>query len=376
MKTRTIGIAALAAGVMLCAGACQRKQAAQSAPAAPPGAPVEVATAEKGDMPVVIDAIGSVMPTAQVTLRPQVAGRVAELTVSEGTNVKEGEPLLRLDSRPFDAALAEAEANLTRGKALAADAHDNATRVHEASKSAATSIREQEQADAQAAAADAEVLADQAKVESARLNVAYCTIAAPFAGRLGQFLVKPGSIVKENETDLVEIVRVDPIEVSFTILEENLQFVRAAADAGPLRVVATPSGEAGRPEVGTLSYIDNRVDTQTGSVLVKATFANGAHRLWPGRFANVEMVVDRDVGVVMVPDAAVKPSQAGPAVFVVKPDQTVELRPVQTGRSREGKTVIQKGVEAGEVVVTDGQLRLGPGTKVQIKGGGEQAQKG
>lgn len=360
----------MASGALAAAGlsgACKPEASAGKSGGTPPPVPVTVGSAVKADAPIVLRTIGTAESRARVMLRPQVAGRIAELAVQEGTDVEAGQVLLRVDSRPFEAALRGAEANLARSKALASDAHRLLASTQGARASGAMSARESEEAQAKSDAADADVMANQSEVETARLNLAYCTVSAPFAGRLGQFLVKPGSIVKANEADLVELAQTDPIEVGFSVPEQSIPAVREGKAAGPMRIEALASGETSAA-VGELTFVDNKVDTTTGTIRLKGTFPNAARRLWPGQFVNVSLTLGTEAGCVLVPESAVQPTQAGLAVFVVKPDKTVELRVVAVRRTAEGRSVIERGIEAGETVVTDGQLRLVPGSSVTIKG--------
>ncbi len=350
------------------------KPAATAAPSAPPPVPVVVATAEQADAPVLIRTIGVVQSKASVVMKPQVTGRVAAVLAEEGAEVKAGQALVRLDEAMFKAAVAQAEGELGQSKALALDAHNLEARNKSVLASAALSQREYEEAQAKVAAADALVAAKQADLDATRLNLEYCTISAPFDGRLGQFLVKPGAIVKSSETEMVEVSQIDPIDAAFNVPEERFPAIREAylaSAADPmgrsLRVEVVPSGDTGAPIVGKASFIDTKVDTDTGTIRLKATFDNSDKRLWPGRFVNVTLVLGVEPGCVQIPDSAIQATQSGPGVFVVKQDQTVEVRGVSVRRSVDGKSIIDKGVSAGEVVVTDGQLRLGPGAKVQIK---------
>jgi multidrug efflux system membrane fusion protein len=367
MTHRYCAWAVAAVPALLLIGCSKSDDAASKPRSAPARVAVTTAPAELGDAPVLIRTIGSVQSKSGITVRPQVAGRVAQLPTPEGVEVRAGDVLVLLDARPYEASLAEAEANLARARALAADAHVLAERAREARASNAMTQRELEQAEAQAAAADAEVAAREALVQTARLDLAYCTVTAPFAGRLGQFLVKPGSIVKENDTDMVELAQIDPIEVAFAVPESSIAAVREGMAREPLRVEVLPSGENGPPVVGALTFIDNKVDAATGTIRLKATFANADHRLWPGRFTNVTLVIGNEPGSILVPESAVQQSQAGTSVFVVKADRTVELRPVSVRRVIDGRAVIADGVAAGESVVTDGQLRLAPGVGVEVR---------
>ncbi len=363
---RDIRAAAIVLGA-LAVGACQRagEPGASTGPA--PAAPVVVAVATQSDSPIALRTIGSVQSPSLVMLRPQVSARVLELAASEGTDVKPGDVIARLDARPFEVALAEARANETQARAMADDAHRLVARLAGADATSAVAQRDIESARAKATAADAEVLSSQARVERAALDLGYCTIAAPFAGRLGEFLVRPGSIVKVNDTDLIELVQFDPIEVSCAVPEERIGAVREALKAGAVTVEAWPSGEDGAGIPGTLTFVDSKVDPATGTIRLKATFANPERRLWPGRFATVSILLGYDRDSVTAPEAAVQQSQAGTMVWVVKGDQTVEARPVRVRRTADGRSVIESGLAAGETVVTEGQLRLAPGAKVKVK---------
>ncbi len=356
----------VAAGVSLAVlGACERQEQGR-APAGPPTVPVSVAKAETRDVPIQLRSVGTVESIAAVMLRPQVAGQVLATPAGEGRDVKAGEVIVTIDPRPFEAALREAEASLARNTAIAADERRGAQQLRTAYEGRAVAVREVEQAEARAAAAEAQAAQDQAAVETARLQLSYSTITAPFDGRLGALLVKPGAIVKANETDLIHLTQVAPIDVAFTVREQDLAQVRAAQGARPLAVLAEVPG-GGEPVRGELSFIDNRVDPATGAIRLKARFDNADQRLWPGQFVNVTMTVGVDEGATVVPSAAVQASQRGRAVFVIKADGTAEQRPVEVRRSEDGVSVIASGVEPGETVVTEGQLRLTNGAKVAVR---------
>jgi multidrug efflux system membrane fusion protein len=328
---------------------------------------VVVATAETADIPVTIRTVGNVEPVAQVMLRPQVAGQVVEIPVEEGTEVQAGQTLIVLDERPWSAALKKSESDLSRDRVMAEDLRRQANQYAVAIASGAGNKIEADTSEARAGAAEAQVGADEAAVSIAKLNLEYCRLKAPFAGRLGPLLVKKGAIVKEDETDLVDLVQIRPIEVGFSIAEQQVEAIRAGQSEAPLTVTADPQGPGSDPAHGVVSFIDNKVDQETGTIRLKARFANEDERLWPGRFVDVILTMSQERGVVVVPAAAVQASQRGSAVWVVKSDGTAELRPVAVKRVVEGRSVIESGIAAGETVVTDGQLRLAPGIRVDAK---------
>lgn len=362
--TMRAGGCAWVAGALAVVAGCSEKGAAPAA-RAPQAAAVTVAQAETGTLPVQVRTVGNVQPVAEVVLRPQVQGQVVETPVREGTYVDGGTTLIVLDERPYQALLAQAKATADRDRAVAEDDRRTASQYAAAQASNAANKQEMESAAAKAAASEAAVHADEAMIRTAELNVEFCRIKAPFAGRLGTLLVKPGAIVKANETDLLDIAQLRPIEVGFSVPERWVEAVRSGQAKAPLRVEASISGDS-RPVIGSVSFIDNRVDTNTGTIRLKGRFDNQDERLWPGQFVDVVLTLDQEEGVV-IPADAVQASQQGQAVWVVKADQTAEMRPVTVRRTVEGRAVIDKGVQAGETVVTDGQLRLAPGIKVEIK---------
>jgi multidrug efflux system membrane fusion protein len=346
--------------------ACNRTEQPKGPPPPPPPVPVSVAKAQERDMPVQLRSVGNVESISAVTIRPQVAGQLIETPVAEGTDVNAGDVIARIDPRPFQAALREAEATLAMNQATATDERRAAEQLRAAFNNRAVAIREVEAAEAKATAAEAKVLQDQAAIETARLNLSYCTIAAPFGGRLGAFRAKPGTILKQNETDLVDLTQLAPIDVAFSIREQDLPAVRAAMAAGTVPVEAAIAGDPA-PVQGQLSFLDNRVDATTGAVRLKARFENAERRLWPGQYVNAVITLGIDKGVVVVPSTAITASQRGQSVFIIKPDQTAEMRTVTVRRAVDGATVVESGVTAGETVVTDGQLRLVNGARVAAR---------
>ena len=355
------------AAPLLLGGCSKPAPEAAAAPRQAPTVPVTSARAEIGSSPIDVRAVGSVEPIAAVTLRSQIAGQIIDLPAGEGVDVKAGDVIALLDSRPHEAALRLAEAQLARDRAFAEDARMAAAAYADAMVAKAMAKRAADEAEAKAKAAEASVVADEAMVQTARLNLDYCRITAPFAGRLGSLMVKRGAVVKANETDIVELVQTAPINVSFSIPEDRLAAVQAGIAAGRLNVSADIPGDARPPVVGHITFVDNKVDAGTGTIRLKATFANDDKRLWAGQFINTILTLGHENNVVLVPNEAVTMTQSGPSVYVIKPDRTIDLRIVGAGRSANGKTVITRGVKEGDEVVTDGQLRLAPGIKVDVK---------
>jgi multidrug efflux system membrane fusion protein len=347
------------------AAACGAKD---QKPAPRPTFPVTAGVVEKKDVPLEAVAVGHVDAFSTVAVRTRVGGEVTRVAFREGQDVKAGDPLFEIDRRPWQAALAEAEANLERDRARAREADENLKRYAELVKKDYVTQEQFSQAKANADALRATVKADDASVETARLNLSYCTIAAPIPGRTGGLLVHPGNMIKANDDRaLVVINQVEPIYVTFAVPEAVLADVKKRAAAGRLGVTALPNGPGLTPSEGTLSFIDNAVDTTTGTINLKATFPNHDRALWPGQFTNVSLTLAVETDAVVAPTPAVQAGQSGSYVYVIKPDETVEARSVVVRRTWQQWSVIEKGLAPGERVVTDGQLRLAPGAKVAIK---------
>jgi multidrug efflux system membrane fusion protein len=345
-----------------------------------PVTPVVVASAEKRDVPVQIRAIARVEAYATVTVRPQVGGQVVGVHFSEGQEVKADDLLFSIDSRPYEAALRQAQANLARDTALAKDAEEEAAWKADLMRQNAAAQREYDSSRAHAESLRATVDADLAAVERAELDLAYCTIRSPLAGRTGSLLVHAGNIVEANKTALVDINQIHPIYVAFAVPEQHLSAVKQEQAGGPLLVEAFIPNEDAPPARGTLTFIDNQVDRSTGTITLKGTFENEPRRLWPGQFVTAVLTLRMLPDAVVVPTAALQTGQAGQFVFVVRDDQTVEMRPVVAGMAVGGDTVVDQGLSADETVVIDGQLRLVGGSKVSIReqrpGSGATAQQG
>ena len=337
---------------------------------APPPVPVTVAEVEQKTMPLTIRAIGNVEAIETVAIKARIGGELLAVRFREGDKVRRGDVLFVIDSRPYEAALAQAEAVLARDQALLAKAETDITRYEDLVKQEYVTKEQYDQIIADAASLKAAVAADQAAVDTARLNVAYCTITAPVTGRTGYLNVKVGNLIKANDDNaMVTINQISPISVTFSIPAQQLPEILAHRDSG-ISVVATLPGEASGAATGSLTFVDNEVHTATSTILLKATFANREERMWPGQFVDVTAVLGEEPDRIVCPAAAVQTGQEGQHVFVVKPDKTVELRPVRVNRMDEKNAVIDDGLTAGETVVTDGQLRLVPGSTVEIKDDG------
>jgi len=360
-----------------------------------PPVPVSVAVAAQEAVPVQIRAIGTVEPSSTVQIKSQVAGLLLSVHFAEGSEVSKGDLLFEIDPLPYRDALAEAEAAVAKDRAQLSQAQANLARDVAQSKSADADAKRYEQlakegvapamqATQQRASADAmqqSILADQAAIESARasldsdqaavarsrLDLGYCEIRSPVSGRAGNLLVHAGNLIKVNDVPLVVINQIAPIFVSFGVPEEQLAAIKLKTAREKLFVDAStdaaPQHDA-RIARGVLTVIDNAVDTNTGTIRLKATFDNHERLLWPGQFVNVILTLDTQNDATVVPSEAVQDGQKGQFIFVVKGDQTVESRSVTVTRTIGRRAVIAKGIAPGETVVTDGQLRLFPGAKI------------
>jgi multidrug efflux system membrane fusion protein len=425
-RLRAIPWVSLLAAALL--GACSNgaaEKAQAKSPEANGGVPVTIDTAISKAVPVQIRVVGSVQAYASVTLKSQLDGEVARVHIVEGQEVKKGDLLFTLDQRPFEAALHQAEANLGRDtaqlqqaeaavaqtKAAQKQAEANLARDTAQLENAMTQLRRYKgliddgaiskelydqvrttaaaleatiQAD-QAAVTNAEasiraaqatvenikavIKADQAVVENAQVQLGYTTIRAPMDARAGNLLVRVGSAVKarDDTAQMLVLNQIHPIYVSFSVPEQYLPDVKKYLAAGSIRVEAFPRGQDDSPATGTLTFVNNTVDPATGTIQLKATFPNSRGLLWPGQFVTVILTLTVQPDRVVVPSQAVQTSQQGQYVYVVRSDSTVESRPITVDRTFGVETVVAKGIATGEKVVTDGQLRLAPGVRVQVK---------
>lgn len=411
----------------LFAGCSNDSASGKTAPPVPQGVPVTVATVVQKSVPVQVRAIGTVQASSTVSIKSRVDGQVFRVHFTEGQDVKKGDLLFTIDPRPFEAALQQAEAMLARDMAQVAQAEATlGQRRAEATQAEANIARDlahvenarvdaqrylellreggvaQQQYDqvrtnaaameatvqatraglenaraairaAQAAleTAKAATRADQAAVDNARIQLGYTTIRSPLDGRTGNLLVHPGALVKGNDASessaLVVINQVHPIYAAFSVPEQFLADIKRYLAAGSLRVEAILPGQERAPEQGTLTFVNNAVDPSTGTIQLKGTFANSGNRLWPGQFIDVVLTVTTEADAVVVLSQAIETGQQGSYVFVVKPDLTVDRRQVVVGRMAGLEAVVAKGLAPGERVVTEGQIRLVPGARVDVK---------
>ena len=331
-------------------------------------APVTVATVAKESVPVRIGTIGNAQAYSTVSVKSRVDGQIFAVGFQEGHLVHKGDLLFQIDPRLFEAQLGQAQANLARDKSQLVRANLDLQRYTELSRKDFASHQTYETARAAAESGEATVAADQAAVDQAKLNLEYTQIRSPIDGLTGNLLINAGNIVKAEDTPaLVVINQVKPIYVSFSIPEQDLPEVKRRMAAGSLPVQTTIPGDQGPPEQGEVTFINNTVDTSTGTIQLKATFPNEDGRLTPGQFVEVAMTLTTLSDALVVPSRAIQTGQNGNYVFVVKPDRTVEQRPVELGVTVDTRSVVQKGLAPGEQVVTEGQIRLYPGAKVDIK---------
>lgn len=347
--------------------ACSKKDPRASAPRE--AAPVTVAAAARQDVPLEVRAIGHVEPYTTVSLKARVGGEVTRVGFREGQDVKKGDLLFQIDPRPYQAALAQAQAQLERDRAIARNAEEDVKRYTELVQKDYVTREQYDAARSNAAATLASAKADEAAVQNARLQLSYCTVTAPISARTGSVLVNLGNMVKGNDDKpLVVLNQIQPVYASFSVPESSLAQIRQRARPGQkLKVTASVSGNPSNVQTGELTFVDNTVDPATGTIVLKATFPNQNEVLWPGEYVDVVLRLATEPNAIVVPAQAVQTGQSGQYVWVVKSDLTVESRPVTVSRTQGPLAIVAKGLQPGERVVTDGQLRLAPGARVEIK---------
>ncbi len=366
VRVALLGLALLAG----LAAACNKKPEASFER---PPAPVTVARAVARDVPVYIDAVGKTVAREVVSIQPQVSGRITRIHFTDGAELKVGDLLFTIDPRPYQAQLNQAEANLAQAQAALDLAKVNFARVENVSDPRAVSRQDYDARKNAVETAEAALQQNRAAVESARLNLEYCTIRSPINGRAGQRAVDVGNVVSANNGSLLVIQRLDPIYADFTITENELTAVQRNLARGKLKVEVRLPDDDREPRSGPLTFVDNAVQDGTGTIKLRATLDNRDRRFWPGRFVRVRLVLRTHEDAVLVPAGAPQLSAKGSFVYVVKTDSTAEQRPVKLGQRQDDLVVIDDGLKAGEQVVVAGQLGVTPGGKVRVVQPGQPA---
>jgi membrane fusion protein, multidrug efflux system len=348
------------------ATSCTKQQAA---PPPRPPTPVNVDKVTQKTMPVVVVAVGNVEAISTISIRAQVPGEVKDVHFREGEFVTKGQVLLTIDPRPYQAALAQAQAALARDKASAVYNRSQAQRYKTLFDQGVAPAQQVDSMLSAADASDAVVNADEAAVKTAELNLEYCTIESPISGRTGTIMVKPGNLVKVADVPIVVINQVNPIYVNFTVPQQYWPDIKEHVNRSALHVLATIPQDQGSPVQGTLTFVDNIVDSTTGTIHLRGTFENGQNRLWPGLYVNVLLTLSEQPNAIVVPAQSIVSTQEGSYVYVVRANNTVEQRTVVASRTINGDTVIEKGLKPGETIVIDGQVNLVPEAKIEVKTG-------
>lgn len=372
-KTEQVTVG-LILSILLMAGFFSACSKGKSPPPQKPVVPVTTATVVQKTIPVQINAIGNVEAYSTVSVKSQIGGILTHVHFKEGQDVNKGNLLFTIDPRPYEAALKQAEANLAKDNAQLENARKEVSRYEELVKKGYVAQQQYDQISTNAAALEATVNADKALVENARLQLKYCYIYSPITGRTGTLIANEGNLIKANaDNPMVTINQIQPIYVTFSVPEQYLNEIKKNMADRKLNAEAFISKEDVRPEQGVLTFIDNAVDMTTGTIKLKGTFSNQKKSLWPGQFVNAVITLTTQPDAVVVPSQAIQTGQSGEYVFVIKSDFTVESRPVVISRTLDGETVIKKGLQPGDKVVTDGQLRLVPGTKIEVKTSSENS---
>jgi membrane fusion protein, multidrug efflux system len=349
---------------------CNRSKAQAASPAGPPPPLVSVTQARTQDVPNYLDEIGRNTAFESVNVMPQVAGRITERHFQDGDNLRKGQLLFVIDPSPFKAQLDSAKANLAQAEAALELAKVQFARDQELVGTRAISKQDYDTKKSTVDQSSAQVEASKAAIETAQINLDYCYIHSPIDGRAGARLVDAGNVVQANTTSLLSIQRIDPIYANFTITEVDLPEVQKEMSRGNLKaLVRLPGDPEGNARSGKVEFLDNAVQNATGTVNLRATISNPDRHFWPGQFVNVKLVLDTQKSAVLVPSQATQISQQGPFVFVIKADNTAELRRVTLGQPQGSDVVITNGLGAGERVVLAGQLLVRPGSKVHVDAG-------
>jgi len=364
LNPRTILRPAVAAAAVAALAACGKPPRPER-----PRVPVTVASVRQRAVPFEISAIGSVTPIRTVAVRSQVGGILVHVGFQEGDEVESGQVLFEIDRRPYQAALNQALATQAKDQAQLVNARLQVTRYAELTRTQMATQEQLDQMTANAQALVAAVGADSAAVESARLSLDFCTIRAEIGGRTGNLLLREGNLVRAADVNpLVIVNEIRPIAVSFAVPQQYLDDIRRFSAGRHLDVEIRPSDDSTAALAGALTFINNQVDTTTGTIQLKATFTNADRRLWPGEFVTVRLILSVQPNVLTIPSQAVMTGQAGTFVYVVNADRSATTQAVRVGRAVDDDVVVEAGLQAGQQVVTDGQLRLVPGARVEIKG--------
>jgi multidrug efflux system membrane fusion protein len=373
---RKSAIAAVAVLAMLAAAALPRlfeaphPAAAQTPPAGGPGIPVTPGTVTAADVPVFLQAIGIVQASNMVTIKTRVDGQLVRVEFKEGQEVKTGDPLVQIDPRPYQAQLAQMQAVKAKDEATLASQQADLDRYAQLVPSGHQTRQSYDQQKALVAQTQAAIKGDQAQIDAVQLNLAYCDIRSPIDGRLGARLVDVGNMVHASDPNgLVTIAQLQPIFVSFTVAQGSAHKIRERQAGAPLEVIAYGDDSKTVLATGRLTLIDNAIDQPTGTIRLKASFANQDERLWPGEFVNVRLVLNTRKDAPTVPAQTVQSGATGQYVYVIKPDNTVERRDVEVAAVQDGIAVVTKGLQPGEKVVVDGQYRLTNGARVKVQQG-------
>lgn len=345
-----------------CLSACGNEPVKQMAHAAP----VHVAAVEKGDLVRVLNAVGNVQASASVAVTPRVDGQIVEVYFTEGEEVKAGQPLLKIDPRPYAAELAEKKANLAKAEAQLVKAEHDRKRFAQLVANGYVSKEAFEQTMTDAATLKSTVRAAKADADVASLNLSFCDIKAPISGRIGELKMQKGSMVKDNDTGpIATIDTIRPCRVNFSVPEAYLPTIQERMREERLGITAMPVG--GQPEQGIITLLDNNVDTKTGAIRLRGEFENPESKLWPGQFVEVKLPLGKLRNATLVPARAIQTGRDETFVYVVCPDNTVDYRKVNILFETDGKSAVAGDLTEGEIVVVDGQVRLAPGLPVQIQ---------
>ncbi len=346
-------------------GACKSEK--NDKPRAKPAVPVTVAQSMEKEVPVQLKAIGTVQAFATIAVKSQINGQIAKVHFEEGSSVEKGDLLVSIDPAPFLATLGQYEAALAKNQAQEKFAREQAARYKGLLKEGIVAQDQYDLLRTNAESLSAAVASDLAAIKSAKIQLGYCSIRTPISGRTGTLALHPGNLVKANDVPIVTINQICPINVVFSIPEKKIGEVKKAMAEGELKIDALIPDGPGDTETGTLSFMDNAVNPETGTIMIKGVFDNTSRRLWPGQFIDVVMTLSSLKNAVVIPTSAIQTGQEGQFVFTVKPEKTVEVRPVTVGPAIGEESVIEKGLAPGETIVVDGQLRLVPGTAIEEK---------